>query len=142
MSFTNVKISIIFLMLYILSVCSLAVAAPKKNTVTGDFYTVTWTAVSQQGKRHLEITALPVGNVHCNLEYPWKLTVVSDDGIHFFKTALTGAEAGVFSDSRVAFALPYDKPAKKAAATLELKLSMCDDRQCFIKKVPIEVALP
>ena len=142
MGYTNVKIAA-FLMTCVLLGCPAAFGSKHNNTVDGDFFKVTWTSVSGGGNNRLiRVVTVPVGNVHCNLEYPWKVNVVTDSGIHFTKETFGGTDAGVFSDSKVVFDLPYDKSTRKGTAQLELKLSMCDDRQCFMKKVPFEVAVP
>lgn len=141
MGYTNAKIVALWMACVLLG-SPVAFGAKQSNIIKGDFFQVSWTPVSRAGNRHIRVTATPLGNVHCNLEYPWKIKVVADSGIKFTKTTFTQADAGVFSDSKVVFHLPYDKSTRKGTAQLELKLSMCDDRQCFMKTVPIDVALP
>jgi hypothetical protein len=141
MGYTNAKIAA-FLMACVLLGCPSAFGSKHNNTINGDFYKVTWTSVSRGGNRLIRVTTVPVGDVHCNLEYPWKVKVVTDSGIHFTEETFRGTDAGVFSDKKVVIDLPYDKSTRKGTAQLELKMSMCDDRQCFMKNVPFEVVLP
>ena len=86
----------------------------------------------------LDVAVTAKGPYHCNLEYPWKLKVIQANGATFNRVLFTGKDAVTFTESKVRFLIPFQLVGA-GQVELELRLSMCDDRQCYLKKVPVTV---
>ena len=73
---------------------------------------------------------------HCNMLYPWKLTVTPGDGVTMPKTKFKKADAAKFAESGVVFRVPYHASGA-ATVTAKLKLSLCDEKQCKMETVDL-----
>ncbi|MBN2529524.1 MAG: hypothetical protein JXR76_24260 [Deltaproteobacteria bacterium] len=112
--------------------------AQRKTAVDDEMYSVEMATLRNGKSVELEIAIFPKENVHCNLEYPWKVLIKESRGIVFSKERYTKNDATVFSEKQVVFKVPVSKFPKDGVATLELKFSLCNATQCFMKKVPIQ----
>ena len=131
--------SIFFWVFFLLSLSPLM--SPGKvhsSEVTGDIFQIEWKLNAKGKSEKLEITIFPKGDIHCNLEYPWKISVTDASKIQFSKDRYSKEDATIFSNAKVQFNLPILKRKKGGKSTLEIKFSMCNSTQCFMKKVPIE----
>lgn len=112
------SISVISVLTVATSVCG---AETEKKS---DFYKVKVSAKADRAT----IVVTGRGGYHCNIEYPWKLTVESMGTTSILKKG----DAETFKTESVVFVAPYKKSAKAV-----LKMSMCDDKQCKMEKIPL-----
>lgn len=106
--------------------------------IDGDVYRINVNRFKKDGLSALEIVVTPKGNVHCNLEYPWKLKILERGDVYHGKYQFSAADAKMFTLQKVVFQLPLNSLKQGEMVEFEVKFSMCDDTQCYMKKVPIE----
>ena len=119
-----------------------SVTALGKNSsaplIKGDVFTIALKTIRQKSGQIVEVAITPKAGVHCNREYPWRIKIKESINIQFSKAQYTREEAKVFSDYQAVFELPFNAAPEAGEASLEIKFSMCDDRQCFMKTVPVK----
>lgn len=115
--------------------------ASNNTKIEGDVYEISVHTIQEKNNKVLAIKVLPKEGVHCNLEYPWKLKVTETKKISFAKEQFGRSDASAFTEKKVEFRLPVTSKMVTGSAIFELKLSMCNDKQCFMKKVPISYTL-
>jgi hypothetical protein len=108
-------------------------------TKGGDFYKVTVTTAGSGDKITATIKAEGTNGYKPNPAYPWKLTVTPGDGVTMTKTVFKKADAKL-SPKAVVFAVPYTVSGDAKTVSAELKLSMCDPKQCQMEKVKLSWA--
>jgi hypothetical protein len=108
-------------------------------TVSGSFYDVkVVTAPVSDGSMLAAITTTGKNGYHCNMLYPWKLTVDQGTGITVPKPILKKDDAAQFKEPAVIFKVPYTATDSATKVTAALKLSLCDDKQCQMETVKLE----
>lgn len=110
--------------------------------VEDDIYIVAVHEKAHKKGRLVQFQIQPKNGVHCNLEYPWKLQL--DTNLKLTKrTQKTWrkTDATTFTEELVAFSTHIFPAKNTKQLVFELKLSMCNATQCFMKKVPIEIAI-
>jgi hypothetical protein len=120
----------------VLSAATAALAAAV--TVSGSFYDVKVVTSGSDGSMVATITTTGNNGYHCNMLYPWKLTVDEGTGITVPKPMLKKADAEQFTEPAVIFKVPYTAADSATKVTAALKLSLCDDKQCQMETVKLE----
>jgi hypothetical protein len=77
------------------------------------------------------------GGYHCNTLYPWKLTIEAPDGVQLGKKKFRKNDASQFGESKVLFRVPYRTSGEAGQIRAELKMSLCDEKQCQIKTLDL-----
>jgi hypothetical protein len=121
-----------------------AVAVPVTGQATskvaaqksGSFYDVKVETARNGARGTATITVSGKNGYHCNIQYPWKLTLTADPSLGLDKTVLRKTEAARFTERSVVFSVSYEARAGKTVSA-ELKLSLCDDKQCQMETVPL-----
>lgn len=113
----------------------------QSNVSDGEVYQIVTNIVKMKKKKLARIEVRPVGDLHCNDEYPWKLIVSPSEGVELEDLVLKKSNAKHFSDSLVVFDVPLKLKSNIQKVEFVLKLSMCNDKQCFMKKVPVAVSI-
>jgi hypothetical protein len=94
---------------------------------------------TQEGNTDLLITSK--GDFHINPKFPvkFKLTDPAPEGVKYPK-ALLKREDGTFSDTKGSFKVPF-VAAKSGTAVVSgvLSLSVCNDKQCLMEKLDLEL---
>ena len=116
-----------------------AAAASLAATVTtsGTFYDVKVVTTGSGGAMLATITTTGKNGYHCNMLYPWKLTVAPGDGITVPKPMMKKDDAKQFKETAVIFEVPYTAEDSATTLTAALKLSLCDDKQCQMETVAL-----
>ena len=121
-----------------LVLCVAAAAFANATVKTGSFYEVrVETARAADGTVTATITTVGKTGYHCNMLYPWKLTVQQGDGITVDKPILKKQDAAQFTEAGVVFKVPYTAADSVKTMAAALKLSLCDDKQCQMETVPL-----
>ncbi|MDD5307940.1 MAG: hypothetical protein PHU25_11520 [Deltaproteobacteria bacterium] len=119
---------------------ALAVAAPAAGKVaaekSGAFYDIMVETAKSGARSTATIAVTGKNGYHCNIQYPWKLTLTADPAIKLDKTVLRKADAARFTERSVAFLVSYEAGAGKTVSA-ELKLSLCNDKQCQMETVSL-----
>ena len=128
-----------------LSISFLSVTAVGKDApvpvIKGDVFSITLETLRQKNGQIVLVSIIPEAGVHCNQEYPWKIKIKESKNIQFSKVQYTREEAKVFNDHQAVFELPFKAAPGGGEASLEIKFSMCDDKQCFMEKIPVKYQL-
>lgn len=104
----------------------------------GSFYEVrVETAAAPNGGTMATITVRGKGAYHCNMLYPWKLTVSGGDGITLAKPVFKKEDATQFTEAAVVFRVPYRAAESVKSMSAALKLSLCDEKQCQMETVKL-----
>jgi hypothetical protein len=106
-------------------------------TKTGTFYVVKVATSGSAGSMVVKITTTGTNGYHCNMLYPWKLTVDPGDGIAVAKPKLKKEDAAQFTEAAVVFEVPYTATEAAKSVSATLKLSLCDDKQCQMESVAL-----
>jgi hypothetical protein len=106
-------------------------------TKTGSFYVVKVETSGSGDARVAKITTTGKNGYHCNMLYPWKLTLTPGRGVTLARTAFKKGDAKQFAEAAVVFEVPYQASAGAEKITAALKLSLCDDKQCQMETVDI-----
>ena len=106
-------------------------------TTSGSFYSVKVVTSGSGDSRVAKITTTGKSGYHCNMLYPWKLTIAPATGITVAKTELKKADAKDFTEAAVVFEVPYTVTDGATNVTAVLKLSLCDDKQCQMETVAL-----
>jgi hypothetical protein len=116
-----------------------AVTAAFAATVTksGSFYEVKVVTSGSAGSMVATITTTGKNGYHCNMLYPWKLTVDQSAGITVPNPKLKKEDATQFTEAAVILKVPYTATDAATNVTASLKLSLCDDKQCQMENVPL-----
>jgi len=123
--------------------CAASTARAAAVTKTGAFYTIKIQTAGQGDSVVATITVTGIKGYHCNLLYPWKLTIGPAEGIAFEKDKLKAGpnekkDAAKYGEDGIVFAVPYKLGANAAKdVTATLKLSLCDDKQCQMESVAL-----
>jgi hypothetical protein len=96
----------------------------------GDIYVVT-IAKKAKGKASVQIT--PKKGYHCNMEYPWKIILTPPAGVKLAKAKYKKTDASTFTEQKVLFVIPL----QAKSVTGQIKMSVCDEKQCYMKKASI-----
>jgi hypothetical protein len=102
---------------------------------SGSFYDVKISTVSKDGKTIATITITGKSGYKPNMQYPWKLTINSGPGITE-KKILKKGDAKQFDFKAVVFEVSTDQSDSQKVQA-ELKLSLCDPKQCKQELVPL-----
>jgi hypothetical protein len=113
---------------------SLAVSAGVAKS--GEFYKVTVTTAANGDSVTATVKAVGTNGYKPNQAYPWKLTVTPGAGVTMAKKVFKKADAKLTPKATV-FTVPYTATADAKAISAELKLSMCDPKQCQMEKVKL-----
>jgi hypothetical protein len=120
----------------VLGAAAAAFATPV--VTSGSFYEVrVETARAADGSMTATITTVGKTGYHCNMLYPWKLTLNPGDGITLSKPVLKKQDAAQFAETGVVFRVPYTAADTAKTVTASLKLSLCDDKQCQMETVAL-----
>lgn len=103
---------------------------------SGEFYKVSVTTVVKGDAVTATVKAEGTNGYKPNQAYPWKLTVTPGEGVTMAKTTFTKADLKL-SPKDAVFTVPYTAAAGAQAVGAELKLSMCDAKQCQMEKVKL-----
>jgi hypothetical protein len=115
-----------------------AAAAYAATVKTGSFYEVRIeTTRASDGGMTAAITTVGKNGYHCNMLYPWKLTVNGGDGITLAKPVQKKQDAAQFTEAAVVFRVPYAAAEAVQSMSASLKLSLCDDKQCQMETVAL-----
>lgn len=133
----NCKYAIPVLLTFLISVLPL-IGHAKNMKKSGDFYEVSVETRTTGDKSVATVTATPRNGYHCNMQYPWKLTIVESDGLKTAKTVLRKADAKKFGQDAVVFEVPYSVPQGKEVKGA-LKFSMCDEKQCKMERLELSL---
>jgi hypothetical protein len=115
-------------------VCSNVVADP--TSTSGTFYNIEVSTAKKNDKMVATIAVTGKNDYHCNMLYPWKLTVKPKPGVTFEKQTYKKEDAKTFSEKVVVFEVIYTAElGKKASANL--KMSLCNAKQCDMAKVDL-----
>lgn len=99
-------------------------------------YNIAVQVSEQNSKETAAITVIGRSGYHINTLYPWKLTVKPTPGVVLDKKIYTKKDAAQFDEKKVVFSVTYiNRMTKKMSA--ELKLGLCDARQCRSDKIPL-----
>lgn len=105
------------------------------QTKSGTFYDIKISTMTKDGKTTATVTVTGSSGYKPNKDYPWKLTVLSGPGISEKKT-LRKDDAKQFDSTAVVFEVTTDESHDQKVSA-ELKLGMCDAKQCKMEKVPL-----
>lgn len=83
----------------------------------------------------------PSSKLHCNLEYPWKVKILSTEHINTSKAVFKKEDAQKISPKEVMFKIPFETKSMGKKLDLQVKFSMCDDKQCFMEKITISLPI-
>jgi len=106
----------------------------------GDVFSLRAEGRRTAGGKRVAVTVVGAGGCHCNTDYPWKLKVLSIDGGTVGKTVFGPDDAEPWTFEKVRFAIPVQAEGE-VRLSFELRFSMCNDTQCFMKTVPINMVL-
>jgi hypothetical protein len=98
------------------------------------FYVLEVKTAIQGQQKVATITVKGKGGFYCNTLYPWKLTLKPAAGATVDKDVYRKADATKFEKAAVVFSVPFAAPGGGKVAA-ELKLSMCNPKQCQMDKV-------
>lgn len=129
-----VTFAILTLFLAVLGANTAIAGAIKKD---GDFYKIKVSTVKKGAGMVAKITISAKPGYHANNEYPWKVIPTASEGISFAKAKYVKADAKVFSAAKVVFEIPYTITGKAKKVEAQIKFSMCDEKQCEMKKVTV-----
>jgi hypothetical protein len=115
------------------------VSAAFAETVSksGSFYEVEVTTTGSDGEMVATITTTGKSGYHCNMLYPWKLTIDPVSGVTVAKPKLKKEDAAQFTETGVIFKVPYTAAESATNVTATIKLSLCDDKQCQMESVAL-----
>jgi len=105
---------------------------------TGSFYKIKIETKSSGDTTTATVTVTGNNNYHCNMDYPWKLTIKPSDGVTIEKTKFRKADAAKFAEKAVVFKVKYKTTAAAKKVNAVISLGLCDPKQCQMKKVPLE----
>jgi hypothetical protein len=114
---------------------TVAFAATVKTS--GPFYDVKVVTSGSAGAVVATITTTGKNGYHCNMLYPWKLTVEPGNGLTIDKPKLKKEDAAQFTEAGVIFKVPYTAAESATVVNAALKLSLCDDKQCQMETVAL-----
>jgi len=127
--------------LTILVAAAVLLAATVASTATrgksGLFYDVKVVTSGSAGSMVATITTTGKNGYHCNMLYPWKLTVEPAVGTTVAKPKLKKEDAAQFTEAGVIFKVPYTAARSATVVSAALKLSLCDDKQCQMETVAL-----
>ena len=128
-----------FLAILTAALVLVAATAAVAATVTksGSFYDVKVTTSGTGGAMIATITTTGKSGYHCNMLYPWKLTIEPSDGVTAEKAKLKKEDAAQFKEAGVIFKVAYTAAEGAKPVNASLKLSLCDDKQCQMETVPL-----
>jgi hypothetical protein len=119
---------------------ALTVAMPAAGKVatrkSGGFYDVKVETAKSGTRGTATLTVTGKNGYHCNIQYPWKLTLTAAPELKLEKTVFRKADAVRFAQKAVVFSASYEVRAEKTVSA-ELKLSLCDDKQCQMETVSL-----
>lgn len=128
-AFKPIPALLVFSLFHGLVLASAAVASePLKHD--GGIYEVIVTTAGKTPAGTATIAVNGKAGYHCNTLYPWKLTLRTAAGERVIKKE----QAKVWSQGKVVFEVAS---AAIGSTTAELKLSVCDDKQCKMEKVEL-----
>jgi hypothetical protein len=113
-----------------------SLAASAAVTKKGPFYKVEVTTTAKGDAITATVKAEGTNGYHPNKDYPWKLTLTPGTGVTAAKTVYTKADVQL-SPTTAAFTVQYQATAGAKPVAAELKLSMCDAKQCQMEKVQL-----
>lgn len=119
----------------VLAAATAAVAATVNKA--GSFYDVKVVTSGAGDARVATITTTGKNGYHCNMLYPWKLTVEPSDGVTVAKPKLKKEDAAQFKEEGVVFKVSYTATTGAKPVSASLKLSLCDDKQCQMETVAL-----
>lgn len=100
------------------------------------FYDLKIVKSTSDAKQVVTITVTGKSGFKCNIAYPWKLKMKPSPGLSLEKDVYKKTDAEKFDKDAVVFKVSYGvKPKQKVSA--DLKLSMCDDKICKMKTIPL-----
>jgi hypothetical protein len=119
----------------VLLAATVALAATVEKS--GSFYDVKVVTTGSAGAMVATITTTGKNGYHCNMLYPWKLTIEPGDGVTVEQPKLKKEDAKQFTEAAVIFKVPYTAAESATAVKAALKLSLCDDKQCQMETVAL-----
>jgi hypothetical protein len=132
------KSEMMAILLAALALLTAAVSYAAVTKTAGSFYEIrVETARAAGSTMHAIITTVGKNGYHCNMLYPWKLTVGQGDGISVSKPVMKKPDAEKFTESAVVFRVPYTATDAVKTMSASLKLSLCDDKQCQMETVAL-----
>jgi hypothetical protein len=114
---------------------TVAFAATVKTS--GSFYDVKVVTSASAGAMVATITTTGKSGYHCNMLYPWKLTIEPGDGLTVANPKMKKEDAAQFTEEGVVFKVPYTATESATTVKAALKLSLCDDKQCQMETVAL-----
>ena len=92
--------------------------------------------VGEQGAISVTVTAAE--GFKCNDGYPHRVKKLAGDGVKFGADSVAGAVSG----KSIRFSVPVTPTAAGShAVTGQVKFSVCNDKSCHIKKVPLNATV-
>jgi len=86
----------------------------------------------------ITITVTAGSGFKCNDGYPHRVKKLAGDGVEFGSKSVPGAVSG----KSIRFSVPVTPTAAGAhAVTGQVKFSVCNDKSCHIKKVPLNATV-
>lgn len=127
---------IIIFMFCLVTLCVTTASFAAVNAADPIPYKIAIEKSVQDGKNTATITITGQNGYHANTLFPWKLTVKPAPGVILEKSVYTKNDAARFDESKVIFSVSYiNRSGQKMSA--ELKLGVCNDRQCLMMAVPL-----
>jgi hypothetical protein len=119
----------------VLLAATVAISATVKKS--GSFYDVKVVTSGSADAMVATITTTGKIGYHCNMLYPWKLTIEPGDGLTVAKPKMKKEDAAQFTEAGVVFKVPYTATESATTVNAALKLSLCDDKQCQMETVAL-----
>ncbi|MBN2340794.1 MAG: hypothetical protein JXX29_11415 [Deltaproteobacteria bacterium] len=112
-----------------------------EKVVPGDVYRILLKKTGTKAKgEQIVLQIRPKGGVHCNLEYPWKVTLKTPTSMsEHVQTVWKQENTAVFTNELVQFDIAVPSAFYGTKVTFEIKMSMCDDKQCYMKKAVVDI---
>ena len=134
------KFTTLFVMTLSLVIAGASGAGAAVVNKTGAFYKIKVETSGQGESMVAKITVTGIKGYHCNMLYPWKLTLeptegISADHMKFKAGPKEKKDATHYGEDSIVFTVPYKASATAKTVNATLKLSLCDDKQCQMEAV-------
>lgn len=134
----NVRTMIMAVALFGAAMIVSSQACGSESVKSGSFYSVKIDKSTQDSKTMARISVSGQGGYHCNMLYPWKLTLKTGDGVTFEKGVFKKGDAEKFTSEEVVFVVSFTAKSGAQLAA-DLKLSVCNDKECRMETVSLAI---
>lgn len=136
------EVTTLFVMTLALAFAGASSASAAPVVKTGAFYKVKIEVSGQGDSKVAKITVTGIKGYHCNLLYPWKLTLEASQGVTVEKAKYKAGpkvkkDATAYGEDAIVFTVPFKATDGAKAVNAKLKLSLCDDKQCQMETVSL-----